>query len=68
MFSARKLFLASGHKPELRITVQPVDKVSVNGSATLSVSAATMGNRITYRWYKYPNGIGPPQLVFEESK
>lgn len=62
------MFLTTDHKPELKITVQPVDKVSTNGSATLSVSAATMGNRIVYKWYKYPNGIGPPQLVLEESK
>jgi hypothetical protein len=69
MFSARKIFLTNGQKPELRITVQPVDKVSVNGNATLSVSAATMGGRITYRWYRYPAaGMGPPELVLEEVK
>lgn len=68
MFSARKLFLASGQKPELRITVQPVDKTSTSGSATLSISAATMGQKITYRWLKYPAGLGPPNIVLEETK
>ena len=68
MFSATKMFLANNYKPETRITVQPVDKVSVGGAATLSISAATMGNRITYRWLKYTGGTGTGQIVKEETK
>lgn len=68
MFSSKKIFFTSGQKPELKITVQPVDKISTNGNATLSVSAVTMGNSINYKWYRYPNGTGSPQLVFEETK
>ena len=68
MFSATKLLFANNYKPETRITVQPVDKVAVGGNATLSISAATMGSRMTYRWIRYPGGTGAGQILKEEVK
>jgi hypothetical protein len=67
MFSSFRILLSSPQS-ELKITVQPTDKSSVAGTASLSVSAATKAKSIKYKWVKYVGGVGNPITVFEEIK
>ena len=69
MFSSGKLLLTSkAGTPELKITVQPVNRTSSGGTATLSISAATTANNIKYKWVKYVGGVGQPIVIKEETK
>lgn len=67
MFSSGKIMFAVGQS-ELKITVQPVGKTSSSGAATLSVSAASTGSAIKYKWVKYVGGVGQPIVIKEETK
>jgi hypothetical protein len=67
MFSSGKIMFAGGQS-ELKITVQPVGKTSSAGTATLSVSAASTGSAIKYKWVKYVGGVVQPIVIKEETK